>query len=36
MGEEKKITRRSRAKKVKEIEHSVKLNYTDYKPQNDL
>ena len=29
MGEEKKIARRSRAKKVKEIEHSVKLNYTD-------
>ena len=29
MGEEKKIARRSRIKKVKEIEHSVKLNYTD-------
>lgn len=29
MGEEKKIARRRRAKKVKEIEHSVKLNYTD-------
>lgn len=29
MSEEKKIARRSRTKKVKEIEHSVKLNYTD-------